>query len=521
MLKKRISSLLFTLGAIPLLYGLFSALFQGSFEGAFIICHIAVGVLLLILALVFRDTDTSKAELNFTRFGSFIDIAAVTALVVAINWYANRHEYRYDTTEQGMHSLTNETLSVLENLKYPVNVVVVASAAERNEREAAEELLRLYRYHNPKQFSYEILDPRKNPSRIEKEVGFKNGDRVVVQYLRDDATVSAHLTGFNEELITNSLVKLSRTETLTLYYVVGHDEPRLDDTEALGVAQLYELLKAQGFKVEPLVIGENSRIPTDARGVILNAPKKPLTDVEKESLRNYVKDGGGVMMMADPDSSSDIREFAAEFGIDVGQNVVIDPEKGLKGSAGHGAEIVIRSYALHEITKNFSVGDLSVFFIASTVSVAKNAFDKAAQYTELLIDTSESAWAETDLEKLFSDNPRAARNEAEDLLPPLSMAVAYSKKIADDKEARLLVFGDSHWLRNANFNIYANSKLFLSSAEWIAKDTSSIIIPEPHMRKAKQLISSEEFDRMRSLTLILPELLLILGFFVYWRRKGR
>ena len=280
-------------------------------------------------------------------------------------------------------------------------------------------------------------------------------------------------------------------------------------------------MKAQGFKVEPLVIGENSRIPADARGVILNAPSKPLTDIEKESLRNYIWSGGGVMMMSDPDGSSDIRELASEFGIDVGQNVVIDQEKGLKGSSGRGAEIVIRSYALHEITRNFSVGDLSVFFIASTVSIVKSGFDKAAQYTELLVNTSDTAWAETDLEKLFSDNPRAARNEAEDLLPPLSMAVAYRKKLADEKEARLLVFGDSHWLRNANFNIYANSKLFLSAAEWIAKDNSQIIIPEPHMRKAKQLISNVEFDRMRSLTLLLPELLLLLGFFVYWRRKGR
>jgi ABC-type uncharacterized transport system involved in gliding motility auxiliary subunit len=528
MSKEKRSTFAAVLGSVLIGYGLFVAIIKGSFSGAFVWLHVGCGVLSLLLwflkggAYAVKESKSVTALKRRVRGALHVcfDVLVVLLILVCINIIANRYDRRLDTTEAKVNSLVPETVQVIDQIRHPVHITAVIGPNDRAERESTGNLLELYRRQKRDFITYEIIDPRKNPHRVEKELKLKAGETLAIEYRRDGQTDIARATGASENVITNALVKLISGEAKKLYYVVGHGEPRLDKSTPEGMKGVYEALTELGYNVSTIVLAEHSEIPKDGVGVLFVAPQYPILPNETEILKRYLEDGGGVVVLADPDVSEELRSFTTEFGIEIGRDVILDKMQGLQGAPEVGWQIVAREYGYHPITQHLGNGDYTVYLTASTVSLMEPEKRKpTSEYTPLVLTKSITAWAETDLALLFSEKPQALLDPQSDKLPPLAIAVAYEHRISEKRGSRMVVFGDSNWVRNANLNIYGNKNLFLNTVNWVTQEKNTLVIPTREMRQNNQLISQGDFNKMVVMGLLLSEVILIMGLAICRRRK--
>jgi len=223
----------------------------------------------------------------------------------------------------------------------------------------------------------------------------------------------------------------------------------------------------------------------------------------------------------DPGTSPGMDEFLAKWGVKVGNNVVVDQVFRLFYGPSLGVDPVVASYGNHEITREFE--GQTLFHMAQSVDLTEPLPGGVIGVS--LVKTSASSWAETDLERFFSKS-EVARSE-EDLGGPVSLAVALTveaKETAEDaddkKEARLVVFGDAAFIDNEYIHKMYNADLFLNTINWLAEEEELISIRPKTTRGSRVLMTPKETrDIFYMSVLILPEILLLFGLAIWWRRR--
>ena len=528
MANKKWSAFSIILGCVFIGYAFLIAIVSRTFTDPLVYIHFGIGVLVLVYWFIWgrnktakldgKKSNTSKKVYAFLH--TAFDVVAALIIVICINYLAYRYDKRYDSTEEGVYSLAPETRDVLSHLNCPVHITAVIDPNRRGEYEDAYDLLNLYTYYKKKYISFEILDPRKHPYRIEKELGLRSDEKIAIDYQHKTDPKTARASVITEEIITNAIAKMINGNEKNLYYVVGHGEPDLLNGRDDGIKKAITELKDNGINVKTIVLAERLGIPDDAIGVLLVSPQKNLLAVEEQVLEQYIREGGGVLMLSDPDGSNSIADMAKNFGIEVGKNVILDKVQGLQGAPEVGWQIVVREYLKHPITEHFVNGDYSVFLLSSTVTPAPaERRDPQGEYNPFVLVKSNSAWAESNLDLLLSNEPKAQFDFEEDVAAPFSLAVAYEKKVQSGRGSRLVVFGDSNWIRNPNLNIYANKKLFLNAVNWVSYETNALTIAPRELRNNNQVLSKVSYDRMALVGLLIPEILLLLGLAICWGRK--
>lgn len=532
----RWNRLLGIIGCVLLGFGLIGGVLVNSFTVPLILVHIVLGLLLLLTwALTGASGIVDLKGSLVGRGGRFAGNVALYALVfvgilAVVNYFANRNDKRWDLTEAGVYSLSKQSTSIIAGLKRPLKIVGIGNTPNAEENQM-EELLGLYRYHNPSMVKTDIINPRTKPQLLDT-YGMKPGNIVYMEYGEGEKKGVSRLNEFTEEAITNAIIKLTRGEAKKIYYVEGHDELNLSGTGPEGLKLLADSIEDEHLTVEGLVLSRSASVPADAAAVILASPKKPLLKEEKDMLIKYAEEGGRLLLFTDPRAGADVKEIAKHFNIEVGDNVVIDQIQRLFAGPTLGAQPIVVDYANHAVTKNFSQQTITIFNIASTVR-ATGKTEGDVTYTELL-KSSATAWGETNLAGVFDAEDPTAVLEDNDLQGPISLAAVYEKKLtalkpqsqgsdneqADfQKVARVAVFGDSDWIMNQNLNVYANRDLILNTLNWLVGEEGGVTIRPKTMRVSMAPIPRNSFIVLVASSFVVPELLLILGLYIWWRRR--
>ena len=133
--------------------------------------------------------------------------------------------------------------------------------------------------------------------------------------------------------------------------------------------------------------------------------------------------------------------------------------------------------------------------------------------TTALLTTSESCFGETELQ-----GGAARFDEGKDNKGPLELGVAAIKKVGE-KEARLIVIGDSDFASNAYQRSAANGDLFVNAINWLAQEEDLISIRPKSMTSRSVELSSVAQNLLFWLTIFLPISVLGLGAAMWWRRR--
>ena len=478
---------------------------------------------LLYLLSQWREIGRSFSRRQ-VRYGaiSLASIVVVAAILVGVNWIAARQSKRWDLTATGVYTLSDQTTKILSGLTQPVKVRVFAT-----NRTVESYRDRLAEYaHASDRFQVEYVDPLKQPT-LASQYQVQQDGTVVVEY----AGRVERATSSSEQDLTNALVKAIQGQQKKIYFVQGHGEKDTGSSERSGYSGASEALRGDNFTVEKIVLAQQSSVPADAAVVVIAGPHTDYLPAELDMLRAYLRKGGKVLLMLDPPetvtsaSLPGLIAFAHEWGVDVGNNMVVDlsPAGRLLGT---GPSIpVAASYPSHPINERMQV--LTAYPLARSVTSVSGGV--GGHNAQAIVETSPNSWAETDIKGLLTTGEARREEDKGDKPGPVALAAAVSAAApeapaANDgqtkPESRVVVFGDSDFASNVALGVQGNRDFFLNAINWLAQQENMIAIraKEPSDRRITMTAQQQRSVNIFAL-FVLPGVLIVAGVYTWWRRR--
>jgi gliding motility-associatede transport system auxiliary component len=421
------------------------------------------------------------------KYGSHASLFTVIVLAVVCILYslAMQHNKRFDVTQAKRFTLAEQSVKLLQGLPYPIKVVGFYSLAER-ERETFTDLIKQYAQHTDK-LSYEVIDPDRQPA-LAKQYDITAYNTVVVEGNGKKEKISR----VEESALTNAILKVTRTTKKVVYFMTGHGEPALTDSERTGYSVAKQALEEQNYTVQELVLARQPQVPDDAAVVIVAGPRRDLLESEMEALSTFLGRGGHLFVMLDPETVPGLVTFVKRYGIEVGNDVVIETNPLGRLIGGDYLMPVVMTYERHAITKELG-NVMTMFPVVRSVQVAKELPQGIT--AQGLAMTSTESWAETDLKALHEGH--VAFDSDSDRRGPLSIAAVATisadkagtsastseaseqpekETSATPRAARLVVLGDSEFANNNLFPVQGNGNFFLNTVSWLAEEEDLIAI---------------------------------------------
>ena len=311
-------------------------------------------------------------------------IVFVLGIVVLINVFLARHHHRFDFTEARIHSLSDQTVTVLKNLEDDITITLFFREGNMT-KGRMENLMQNYKYHSNR-IKYEFIDPDKNPGQVKRYEVKQDGTTIFESGEKD-----IRITDITEEEITNALIKVSRKSKKTIYFLEGHGEGSIGETDELGYSTAKDELEKMGYEVKPLSLALSETFPQDIALLVIPGPEKDLLPNELETIRGYIGGGGRVFLMIDPETAPGMTDFVKEYGIGLTNDLVIDTVSRLLG--GDYFMPVVNEYVSHPITEKFRYA--TFFPYARSIEALE---DKPEGVTvEVLANSSGNSWSERQL----------------------------------------------------------------------------------------------------------------------------
>lgn len=481
-----------------------------------------------IAVLVYLIVDFKRILAQFSKrsvkYGANVTIMILIVLGIAIfvEAISSQHSVRFDLTRNQRYTLSDQTIKILKALEKDVHIIAFFSL-DQVERELARDLLQQYTRLSD-HISYEFVDPDKQPGRA-KSYDITSYGTIVLE----SGDTHENITESTEEALTNALVKVIRDEQKVVYFLQGHGERSLDDMGEFGYNQVKQAIEQENYVVKDLLLMQQQAVPEDATVLIIAGPQKDLLPAEKESLSNYINSGGNVLFLLEPDQASGMTAFLQEYGIIVGDNMILDPFSRVFG-AGYDMPVA-STYSQHPITQNFNIA--TFFPVARSVQLAEQLPDGVNGVE--LAESSPQSWAETSQEELRQGTVEF--HEGRDIAGPVPLAVVITRAVSQDaeqteqaqntvetpqpKKARMVVFGDSDFASNTYLGLSGNSDLFLNTVSWMAEEEDLIAIRPKDPETAPLMLTAGQGRFAFFLTVFfLPLVVIGTGMTVYMKRKA-
>lgn len=470
-----------------------------------------------------RDIARSFQARN-VQYGSIAagSVVVFIGIIIGINWIANRQNKRWDLTSTQQFSLSDQSKKVVTSLTKPVQVKVFHST---DDVQRFRDRLGEYQYLSP-QLQVEYFDVEKQPLDAQRYEVQQFGTIVFEYDGRRERTTSD-----TEQDITNALIKVVEGKAKKVYFVQGHGERDSAGADPRGYSQMAEALKADNFEVGTLALAQDAAVPEDATMVVVAGPTSDYLPGEIELLKGYLDRAGKVLLLIDPADRQNMASvpnliaLAKTWGVDVGDNIVLDAS-GLGRAIGAGPEVPLAmSYPAHPITNNFRV--MTAFPLSRSITPVEGG--TGGRVAQAIVETSPRSWAETDLAGLFATG-KPELDPAKDKAGPIAIAAAVTAAAtaapaptepdAPKPEARLVVVGDADFGSNGAQGIQGNKDLFLNMANWLAQQENLIAIRPRDPQDSRLELTEDQSQRIFWLTLVLIPLALIgIGVRVWWKRR--
>jgi ABC-type uncharacterized transport system involved in gliding motility auxiliary subunit len=379
--------------------------------------------------------------------------------------------------------------------------------------------------------SVEYIDPDKRRA-VAQQYGIQQYGTIVFTY----GGRTERTTNNTEQDITNTILKVVTGEQRKVYFTQGHGEKDPTSSDRDGYNTVAEGLKLENYLVETVVLAQTGAVPEDAAVVVIAGPRTDFLPPEIEALRTYLGDAGKLVMAIDPVEKADapqptnLIELAREWGITIGNNVVVDVS-GMGQLIGTDASVpVAASYPSHPITDRFAI--LTAYPLAREVAPATG--ETEGRTAQSFVESSGRSWAEADIKSLLAGGEVTLDQSQGDKPGPVSLAAAVAVPAereakpeetagtpeAPSPETRVVVFGDSDFASNAALGIQGNRDLFMNALGWASQQEGLIAIrPREAEDRRITLTAAQQSNIIWLSLLLIPGAVFGTGVYNWWRRR--
>jgi ABC-type uncharacterized transport system involved in gliding motility auxiliary subunit len=454
------------------------------------------------------DAASSRQAKYGATAGVYILI--VVAVLVMINWLANRYNKSYDATSNKRYTLSDQTQKIVKDLKTDANITYIDRTSAFDQAKA---LLDRYSNLSPK-IHIKYVDYVKNPT-------------VARAYnLRSPGTAFVELNGKKEEAksmteegITGAFIRAVKGGTKKVCFVQGSGEHSLDESGSSGVSRFKDALSKESYDATAVNLLQTAQVPNDCTVLVLAGPQYDYQQPEVDAIKKYVENGGRAMFLVDPplqmgrttiSKNEGLEKLLAGWGVTLDNNLVLEVNP-IGQIFGIGPEVpLITTYGSQPIVNELH--SATGFPLAQSIKIANK--DKTT--VEKLFSTGGNAEATTNLSA-----ESVTLGDAKNKKGPFILGAAGTYNTGKpNQQGRFVVIGNSAFAANNFISFNANRDLAMNAINWLAQDEDLISIRPKQAEDRRLNVNAAQMRIFLYFTLIaLPLLIIGSGVSVFLKRR--
>jgi hypothetical protein len=292
------------------------------------------------------------------------------------------------------------------------------------------------------------------------------GFRVGTELTRARATLRTLDGSFQEAF--RKLVQPERRVHLT----VGHGEhnARTDDGAAPeGVNLLKAVLARLNVQTEDLGVGSGlgSAVPDGSGAVLVVGPQQPFMPEEAQALLEYVRAGGRLMLMLDPDRDVGLSPLLSGLGLSLPPGVLASERDHMRRTATPADRAIVFSnrYSSHPVVTTASRHQREVatlFYRGGALDKAKAAGEPSPRVT-FPLRSDAAFWLDTDGD---FERDEGERSGAQNMIAAVTLKGEASEGGAP-VEGRAVVIADGDFITDRLARNNGNGLVFVDALAWL------------------------------------------------------
>lgn len=322
-----------------------------------------------------------------------------------------------------------------------------------------------------------------------------------------------------EEVITNSILEVSTDDKTKIYFSTTH---LAYDLQAYNT--IMKSMEEEANKVEKIDILANGKVPEDCDILVLSTLKEDLTELEKDKIIDYIKNGGEILLMCGPNISNiqliNFQKVLDEYGITIVDGVLFEGSNS-NMMAGY-PDMIVEETKSTELTKRLKTTNVCLID-AGKLEFNEEKLEELGVTYETLLATSEQSFLRTNLnQKSISKTPED--KEAGES----TVAAIVTKKIDENKKSKLIIFTNELFAMDTPIqiqqytqyvvNLYNNKDLILNSVSYLAEKDNTITIRKS-TNEVQYAVTQKQHNIIIVIIFAVPVIIIIIGIIVWIKRR--
>ena len=414
----------------------------------------------------------------------FIVIGLLGALSV-------RYKFEADWTAGHRNTLTPASQKLLKGLSGPLHFLEFDYPSSQN-RQSVQTWVDRYKRFKP-DTTLEFIDPSREPGKVKQYNVDEPGEAVIEYQGRKEV-----LRAISEPLITSAIQRLADSGEHNVLFLDGHGEHAISGDAKDGYTHFVAALKEKGLKVDTINLIKTPKVPENTSALVIARPTQKLLDGEVAILTDYVKKGGNLLWLVDPDTAPGLESLSQAIGLTWLSGYVVFPEAQAVGSPNP------LFYLAAAYPDNPVTGQLDLVTLFPLVRALKVA-EVPGWNAQTMLQTDESSWLDVHLNLDNSDKPITLDQQPDDPKGPLKFGAIFTHELAaagpkpvpgaDPAAApkpvtqRVAVIGNSEFIADSYLDLAGNKQLGLNVVQWLAARDAQLNIDVPKAPDANLIIS--------------------------------
>lgn len=506
---------LIVMAGARLVLGAWHPLLNG-FLAVFLLGIIASILLDYKMYLDFLSIKTAKKGLSLGW-----SLIILLVFLTTISYFGNRFNRSLDLTQEGINSLSEQTIKALQSLDSELVFYIFYKGDKISDQMNAfkkdlKSNLSLYKQKSS-QIKIIFINTYKDNVKSEEYLSNlpdKNQQDLFVFVNYKDRKIRAEIP-FAEESLTSAIIKAQKREFKEILFLTGHGERDLNDDKPSGLKILNQSLTDSGFIVREWNFLQQGPPPNSTKLIISIGPRQPFLSSEKSWLKKYLSQGGRLILSLDPKEKHQLQDLLKQYGLIFNDDFILSQLGLLYGGVTKALGVIFDKDS--PITKRFSRKQAVLFEKTSSIDVLPSALEKF-KFSYLVRSHNQSFTADKLTKKIKMGT-----------LKTLNMAVESSSKDSkseenktdkDSKKFRLVLFADSDFLSNRYIYDGVNRDLALNTFVSLAGEEELISIRPKQPKGTKLTLNRPQKASLVLLYIITPLIFLISGLWVWFRRRN-